>query len=317
MKKKTKLGLFGVLGATSTALLYSTVFFYKQAVEKTKQPLNYDYDPIAVVANDPWEKEKLWYQTTPRKILLTQSADALNLSGLLIEQPTPTKKVAILAHGYSGNNREMAPFASLFHELGFHILLPDARGHGESDGNYIGFGWPERKDYLIWIRKMIERFGTDCEIVLYGISMGGATVLNVSGEGLPDNVKAVVEDCGYSSVAKELAYQIKAMYKLPAYPFIPLTSLLTKLKVGYSFEEAAPEEQVKKSTTPTLFIHGDSDHFVPTQMAYELFHAMPGPKELYIVPGAKHAYSYVTNKAEYRFRVQRFLDNYLTSTISF
>lgn len=63
--------------------------------------------------------------------------------------------------------------------------------------------------------------------------MGAATVMMTSGEKLPDNVKAFVEDCGYSSVKGELGYQLKEMFNLPAFPLIPVTSLVTKVRAGY------------------------------------------------------------------------------------
>lgn len=316
MKKKTLKIALSALGATSAALLYSSIHFYKQAVKNKRSTAPLNYDLINVVPNDPWEEEKLWFQKVARDTLTIQSQDELTLKAMLVEHEQVNKKVAILAHGYSGTSKEMAPFAKLFYDLGFTIVLPDARGHGDSEGDYIGFGWPERHDYLAWIDSLINRYGQDTEIVLFGISMGGATVLNVSGEALPDQVKAIVEDCGYSSVEKELSYQLKNLYKLPSYPFIPMTSLLTKFKAGYSFTEASPVDQVKKSSTPTLFIHGDKDSFVPTDMAYELYQAAASDKALYIVPGAEHAYSYVTDKDEYRRQVTRFLSRYLTHTIS-
>lgn len=316
LKKKTLKIALSALGATSAALLYSSIHFYKQAVKNKRSTAPLDYDLINVVPNDPWEEEKLWFQKVERDMLTIQSQDALTLKAMLVEHKQANKKVAILAHGYSGTSKEMAPFAKLFYDLGFTIVLPDARGHGDSEGDYIGFGWPERHDYLAWIDLLISRYGQDTEIVLFGISMGGATVLNVSGEALPDQVKAIVEDCGYSSVEKELSYQLKNLYKLPSYPFIPMTSLLTKYKAGYSFTEASPVDQVKKSSTPTLFIHGDKDSFVPTDMAYELYQAAASDKALYIVHGAEHAYSYVTDKDEYRRQVTRFLSRYLNHTIS-
>jgi hypothetical protein len=316
VKKKTLKIALTALGATSAALLYSSIYFYKQAVTNKKTTPSPDYDLINVVPNDPWEEAKLWFQKVNRDILTIRSQDNLTLKAMLVENPKAQGKVAILAHGYSGTSKEMAPFAKLFYDLGFTILLPDARGHGDSEGEYIGFGWPERHDYLAWIDSIIKRYGDDTELVLFGVSMGGATVLNVSGEDLPKQVKAIVEDCGYSSVEKELSYQLKNLYKLPSYPFIPMTSLLTKYKTGYSFAEASPLDQVKKSTTPTLFIHGDQDSFVPTDMAYELYQAAASDKALYIVPGAEHAYSYVTDKEEYRRQVRRFLARYLTQKIS-
>lgn len=110
--------------------------------------------------------------------------------------------------------------------------MPDARGHGKSEGDYIGFGWDERKDYLQWINRIIKK-DPQSEIVLHGVSMGAATVMMTSGEKLPDNVKAFVEDCGYSSVKGELGYQLKEMFNLPAFPLIPVTSLVTKVRAGY------------------------------------------------------------------------------------
>lgn len=311
MNKRTRWGLLGALGLTTSFLTYVSTYFYKTAVGISKKEFVEEYSMEEIYPDDPWEDQKRWYQSVEKDILIQRATDGLLLSGLFIPAKETSKKVVIIAHGYSGSNRDMAPWAKLFYDLGFNLLLPDARGHGESEGDYIGFGWHERKDYVLWIEQMIEKFGEDTEVVLYGLSMGGATVMNVSGETLPQNVKAIVEDCGYSSVSKEMAHQLKIMYKLPQYPIIPLTSFITKIKAGYWFGEANPEKQVQKSVTPLLFIHGDADTFVPTHMAYDVFHATSAPKELYVVPGAAHAYGYVTHKEEYQFRINRFLSRYL------
>lgn len=113
------------------------------------------------------------------------------------------------------------------------------------------------------------------KIVLHGVSMGGATVMMTSGEALPPNVKAIVEDCGYTTAKDQLAYQLKRMYRLPIFPLLHITSLLTKLRAGYFFGEASALDQLQKSKTPMLFIHGDADLFVPTEMVYELFKNYP------------------------------------------
>ena len=312
MRKRTKWGLLGMLGLTTSFLTYASTYFYKTAVGISEKTFVDEYSMEEIYPDDPWENEKRWYQGVEKDVLYQRATDGLLLSGLYIPAKEASKKVVIIAHGYSGSNRDMAPWAKLFYGMGFNLLLPDARGHGESEGDYIGFGWHERKDYVLWIDQLIEKLGSDSEIVLYGLSMGGATVMNVSGEDLPANVKAVVEDCGYSSVSKEMAHQLKLMYKLPHYPIIPLTSFVTKIKAGFWFGEANPEKQVQKSQLPILFIHGDQDTFVPTRMAFDLYQAAAGPKELYIVPEAKHAYGYVTNKDEYRFRIERFLTKHLS-----
>lgn len=313
MKRKLGIGLAVLVAVIIIGLGFAGNYFYDVAVAINPKDfieaadVDGDYDP-----EDPWLEEKKWYNEVEREEVSIESADGLNLSGVYIESESASKKVAILAHGYSGNLEQMAPYVKLYHDMGFNVLVPDARGHGTSEGDYIGFGWHERKDYLQWIQLMIDKVGTDAELALFGISMGGATVMNVSGEDLPDNVKVIVEDCGYSSLNGELAYQLKDMYDLPEFPLIPVTSLVTKVRSGYWFGEADTVEQVKKNKVPMLFIHGAEDKFVPTDMVYDVYEANSSPKELYIAPNADHADSYVENKEEYEQKVQDFVLKYVS-----
>lgn len=132
-----------------------------------------------------------------------------------------------------------------------------------------------------------------------------------SGEELPPNVKAIVEDCGYTSVKDELTFQLKRMYHLPAFPIVDTTSMLTKIRAGYSFNEASALEQVKKSVTPTLFIHGDSDTFVPTEMVHTLYENSPVEKELYIVPKAGHGEAFRMDPVKYESVVTGFVGKFI------
>ena len=209
-----------------------------------------------------------------------------------------------------GQATDMPQYAKIYHDLGYNVLMPDARGHGKSEGDYIGFGWDERKDYLQWINRIIKK-DPQSEIVLHGVSMGAATVMMTSGEKLPDNVKAFVEDCGYSSVKGELGYQLKEMFNLPAFPLIPVTSLVTKVRAGYFFGEADTIKQLKKNTRPMLFIHGDKDDFVPYFMLDEVYKATKGPKEQYVVHGAKHAEALSSNPSMYQKKVTEFIQKYV------
>lgn len=142
---------------------------------------------------------------------------------------------------------------------------------------------------------MIKKTGPSAQIVLHGVSMGGATVLMTSGEDLPPQVKAIVADCAYTSVKAQLSYQLRRMYRLPSFPFVQSASLITRLKAGYGFGEASALKQVRKAKAPILFIHGDADNFVPFAMMNELYEACQSPKRL-IVPQAGHGLSYDTDK---------------------
>ncbi len=253
---------------------------------------------------------KHWKNTTPNKLYRISSYDKTPLYGRAFLQKKRSKKWAIVVHGYYGYGEQMCEIAKKFYEDGFNVLLPDCRGHGKSGGIYIGMGWHDRLDILAWIKKIIRNFD-DCEIVLYGLSMGGATVLMTSGEVLPKNVKCIIEDCGYTSVSEEFAYQIKCILKYPYFPFVNFGSMACKLIAGYSFREASAIKQVKKCKVPILFIHGKEDSFVPTRMAYKLFNAANCEKDLLIIPKAGHGVSFNVSKDKYWKELSSFVNRFL------
>ncbi|MEG1857212.1 MAG: alpha/beta hydrolase [Pseudoflavonifractor sp.] len=238
-----------------------------------------------------------------------ESRDGLRLHAYCASL-SQSHKYVVICHGYMSQARLMGAPASHFYGLGYNVLLPDARGHGQSEGDYIGMGWHERLDILDWISTLVAA-DPEAQIVLYGISMGAATVMMVSGEELlPANVSCVVEDCGYTSAWAEFAEQLNALYKLPAFPILNVTSLVTKVRAGYFFGEASAVAQVAKSHTPTLFIHGDADTFVPFRMLDEVYRAAACEKEKLVVPGAKHAAASSTNPTLYWTAVDAFLEKH-------
>lgn len=256
------------------------------------------------------EEELNWLNQQQFEDLEITSYDHLKLKAKLLKADQDTDKVLIAIHGYhSYNLREYAYYLKFYHELGFHILLPDNRAHGESEGKYIGFGWLDRLDCIQWIEKIKDYFHKDLQIVLHGISMGSATVLMASGEELPNDVKCIISDCGFTSVYDEIRHEMKRSH-IPL-AILPTATLLSKKRVGYSFKEASTINQVKKSKTPTLFIHGDQDDFVPTYMAYDLYNACQAPKDLLIVEGAKHAESYLINRDLCEQTIIDFMSQYI------
>lgn len=292
----------------------ASFYFYHVAIASADKAF-LDGNPDLAAGSDigqPLEDTSAWWTEQAFEDWNITSSDGLQLHAYYLEAKHPTDRTVILAHGYSGLPEQMSGYTKMYRDvLGYNVLLPDARGHGKSEGNYIGFGWPERKDYVKWINKVIEHTGNDSQIVLHGVSMGGATVMMTSGENLPPNVKAIVEDCGYTSVTDELSYQLKRMYHLPSFPIVQLTSLLTKIRAGYTFNEASALDQIKKSKTPILFIHGDSDLFVPSEMVYTLYENGPKDKKLFVVPGAGHGKARRVDPVGYDREVTQFIGNYV------
>jgi fermentation-respiration switch protein FrsA (DUF1100 family) len=259
-----------------------------------------------------------WIDTQPYEVVRIVSHDGLNLEGLFLPGPAPLSgpvHTVILAHGYTGDARQLSGFARLFYEqYGFTVLLPHARGHGASEGAYIGFGWPDRLDNLRWMDWVIERTSsprTPARIILFGVSMGAASVLMTGGEDPPPELEAIIEDCGYTSVDEQLRHILRRNYHIRGELLLRIASGLAKKWAAYSFEEASALNQVKKIRVPTLFIHGEADDFVPYEMVYPLYEACTAPKERYTVTGAGHGQAYDTDPGEYRRRLDEFLKKYV------
>jgi len=305
--------IFTIIIVVLTIVIGASFYFYGVAVERTPKDFLDDNPDLEVSSDGSLKSEaSQWFEDAEFTRVSITSDDGLKLVGYYLPAIEETNKIVIIAHGYSSEAKYMATYAKYYHEqLGYNVLMPDARGHGQSEGNYIGFGWSERLDYVKWISSIVEGKGQNAEIVLHGVSMGGATVLMTSGEQLPSQVKAIVADCGYTSAKAVLTYQLKRMYHLPSFPIIPSTSLLTKIRAGYSFAEASALEQVKKAEVPILFIHGEKDTFVPVEMVHELYKAANTKKELLLVPNAEHGNAYDADPVTYENVVRDFIGKYV------
>ena len=209
-KKAWLIGLLSIFGVLLMGLVGASLYFYQYAFVPSKKSFLSGGESRIV------KDGKAWLKTVHKETWTEKAAGAdLKLVADYVPAAKPTNKTVVVAHGYMNTKEFMAPQIKMFHDAGFNVLAPDDRGHGQSQGNYIGYGWPDRLDYLKWINQIIKKQGQQSQIALYGVSMGGATVMYLSGEKLPSQVKSIVEDCGYTSIIDELTYQAKAMFNLP------------------------------------------------------------------------------------------------------
>lgn len=293
--------IIGGLFAASQYLYYFAFEPQPRLITKYKQA-----KATMLVKDQHWldnAKQKNWYQTSA-----TQN---LQLHAVYFPATQKTNKTIVVAHGYRENHRSMASYIHLFHRQGYNVLAPDDRGAVGSEGKYIGFGWPDRLDYLKWLQLLLKKEGSQQKIGLFGVSMGGATVMMISGEHLSKQVKAICEDAGYSSIEGELTHELKAQFNLPKQPLITTADWAVQQHTGFSFKKASSVDQLKRNHLPTFFIHGGKDNFVPTKMVYQNYRASAGPKQLWVVPGAAHAMSYYDHPQLYSQKVSRFFAKYL------
>lgn len=243
-----------------------------------------------------WMKE---VRAMPHENIKIKSYDGLTLSGNYYEYKAGAP-IELLFHGYQGSGeRDLSGGVERCFAIGRSAIIIDQRSHGESDGNTTTFGIKERFDCISWINYVNERFGSDTKIILTGVSMGAATVMMAAGEKLPKNVVCVLADCGYSS-ARDIIKKVIREMKLPAdilYPFVKLGAYIFG---RFNLEETSPIEAVKKATVPIIFIHGDTDDFVPHSMSIELYDACTSEHKSFVTsPGAGHGLAYPANKGLY------------------
>lgn len=250
-----------------------------------------------------------WVKENTTSVWSLTSFDNLNLKSVFVENKGSHKWV-ILVHGYTSRGWHMAQFAKQYYETGFNILMPDLRGHGDSEGQYATMGYYDSVDIIGWIREIIKK-DSDAKIVLHGISMGAATVMLTTGEDLSNHVKCAIEDCGYTSVWDIFSYNMKRFFKLPAFPVLYVSNIISRARVRMDFKQASPLNAVKKSKTPTLFIHGDADELVPFYMLEPLYDNAACEKDILVVKGAEHGASSAKEPDVYHKKVSEFISKYL------
>lgn len=242
----------------------------------------------------------------PHKDFSVTSFDGLTLRGRYFEYRAGAT-TELLFHGYRGNaERDLSGGVERCFALGRNALIVDQRASGQSDGHVISFGVNERKDCRTWIDFAIKQFGSDVKLILTGISMGAATVMMAAGEELPANVVCVLADCGYSS-QKEIIQKVIREMNLPSKLLYPFVKLGARVFGHFDLDETTPIEAIRKSHVPVIFIHGDTDAFVPCEMSRQLYENCASKHKRFVsVPNAGHGLAYPADKEGYLAALSEF-----------
>lgn len=292
----------GIVGqyALVWKMMHRTMVRSKEGFSRIRKMSGTDWD----LYEERIRAGRAWLLEQEHEEVSVVSEDGLRLRGLYFPC-RDSQKAALCVHGYTSEGLiDYALIARFYMEEGMNVLLVDNRAHGKSEGKYIGFGCLDRRDLCLWAEYLAARIGEDAEILLHGISMGGATVLMASGLDLPSQVKLIVSDCAFTSAWEVFSYVIKNKYHIPPYPMMFIYDQLSRHFAGYGLNECNAREEVKHSKIPTLFMHGEEDGFVPCSMAYELYEACAAPKKLVIIPGSRHAEDYYKDPETYETAIR-------------
>lgn len=251
-----------------------------------------------------------WLSEHNAQDVYIKNADGLRLHAFWIPAENP-KGTILLAHGYRSNMR--ADFSMVFdfyHNLGLNLLVPHQRAHGESQGKYITFGVKESADMLQWIEFHNRRFGKH-QMILSGLSMGASTVLYLADQPLPENVKGIIADCGFTKPSQIISHVFRRVVHLPAGPTILSADLFARIFAGFSLFEKDTIESLSKTKLPIFLVHGAADGFVPCEMTIQGHNVCTGEKTVLIVDDADHALSFLKEQEKYKNMVCAFLETNL------
>ncbi|MCR5404202.1 MAG: alpha/beta hydrolase, partial [Butyrivibrio sp.] len=265
-----------------------------------------DFDPLIT-------EGRMFVRNHPgRQDLYTTAVDSTVLHASYIASENNDHRYAIIIHGIWDNHESVGIYAKHYLDMNYSCLLPDLRGFGKSGGDYIGYGLDDRLDIKEWI-SLLTRRDPDAKIVIHGMSMGAATTLMTTGEALPENVKCAVADSSFTTLTEQFA----ATYKKFKGSFVPtkvalvLSRIIIGIRAGYNIDDVNCLKAVSKSSTPTLFIHGDDDTFIDPHMCSRLYEEASCEKQYCLIPGAGHIEGAVRNPDMYWNKVSSFLSKYV------
>lgn len=221
------------------------------------------------------------------------------------------KRIIIAMHGWRSEwSRDFGMIADFWHREGCSVLFAEQRGQNNSGGNYITFGHLERYDCLDWVNYVNAHYAEDLPIYLAGISMGASTVLMTASLELPDNVRGIMSDCGFTSAYDIWRHVVSNNLHIPYGLHGYMIDEICKKKIEVDSRNITTLAALNEARVPVAFIHGSDDRFVPVGMTYKNYKTCSSPKELLIVPGADHGQSYYTEREKYEDFTRAFWAKY-------
>lgn len=322
MSKSTKKWLIGTgivaAGATAVAAGLRAISHYFVKIAMDRKCPGKVQENISMVSGGSVNEELLeqteqatrQLESAVQTRVEAESHDGLRLIGHWYPAEQP-KRILIAMHGWRSSwSRDFGVIAPFWHDNGCSVLYAEQRGQGASEGEYMGFGMLERYDCLKWAQWANEYNPDNLPIYLVGLSMGATTVLMAGDLELPENVRGIMADCGFTSahdiwkhVAEENLHLHYGLYATAA-------NDLCKKRISIGSRECSTVDVLKQCKVPVLFIHGADDNFVPVRMTYENYAACTSEKHLLIIPGADHAMSYCVDTKAYQEENMQFWEKF-------
>lgn len=242
-----------------------------------------------------------------------RTSDGVRLSGWFIPAANPGKTskrsspTVLLCHGLGTNSGNFLPFAEWLHGKGYAVMMFDFRGHGDSAGHVVSFGYYEAQDVEAAVRYLKSR--RDCDpkrIVGYGLSMGGAALTMSLKRGNP--FCGIILDSSFSDLRVAQSEFLARLLGPLCGEVISLMNVCCFFELRITPKSIRPVRWISRAAPrPLLIIHGTADRTIPVSEGKALFAAAGEPKSLWLVPDADHLQAQSRHPGEYQRLVLDFL----------
>jgi pimeloyl-ACP methyl ester carboxylesterase len=214
------------------------------------------------------------------------AADGAKLQGWFINsQNHVSDSTVIIVSGRSAAKNLFLPYAKIFSETGYNVLLFDTRGNGSSSGHKFSFGIDETNDVIAaidFVRK--SKPESSNYIFGYGINEGAAALIGAAA--IDERFTAVVCDNagGYDIVFPDAlkGYMPKWMER----SILKMTKTFAYLNTGRQIwaEDGISERISQISPCPVLFTNSVRNDRYERLKTVELFTKAREPKKLWLAP---------------------------------
>jgi alpha-beta hydrolase superfamily lysophospholipase len=264
----------------------------------------------AITEDEIKNADREWaHEGATRKDMVVMARDGIALRGWKIRAAHPNKKWVFLLHGRSQNRLSMIGYAKFLLASGYSVVMMDARAHGESGGTISTYGHVERYDVSA-VLDALSASENVSHVYAFGESMGAAVALQAAA--VDPRIEAVVAEGAFRNL-HEVMFDYAGLRwsallgKTVFRPAAILAVHEAEQQGGFRFDDVSPEASVAMRKFPVMLISGLSDHNIPKRHAQAIYTAASGPKELWLVPGARHQGAMQTAPHEFQLRVLRFL----------
>jgi pimeloyl-ACP methyl ester carboxylesterase len=211
------------------------------------------------------------------------------------------RPTVLFLHGKGGNSAEWSPEAMRALACGYNVLLPDLRGHGESGGSFVTYGFLETEDLDNAISEAARRFGFDPRrLGVHGCSAGATLAIEFAAR--RDGVKALWIESPYADPKAMARHYLSLATGLPSW-LLALTGLFAVRRAvahvrrelnlapdGGGLESVDPVRSIARVRAPVSLVYGEDDELVPPHFAARLELALPEGARVWRAANAGHCH---------------------------